>query len=254
MPKVKVNDINMYYEIHGEGEPFIMIQGLGVDIDVAAPIISEFAKKYKVIAFDNRGVGRTDKPDMHYSVEMMAEDTIGLMNALDIQSAHIIGASMGSRIAQALAEKYPERAKSLILHVAAARVPHKENLGATIAMWLTLIMIKLGQVEKTLSSKYPPTRKSLLRQFNANVEFDGRNSLSKIQAPTLIVNGTKDISNPMKCTDELVQGIKNSKLVLVEGDHFFAATNLDLLVMPSIEFLEEIDAKSYLKEEILCQQ
>ena len=78
-------------------------------------------KNYKLILFDNRGTGRTDKPDEPYSIEMMAEDTIGLMDTLNIERAHILGISMGSRIALVIAAKYPERVKSLILNVAAAR-------------------------------------------------------------------------------------------------------------------------------------
>ena len=85
MPTVKVNDINMYYEIHGEGEPLIFVQGMGLEISSVVPFTAEFAKKYRVIAFDNRGVGRTDKPNESYSIEMMAEDTVGLMDALGLE-------------------------------------------------------------------------------------------------------------------------------------------------------------------------
>src|SRR6266567_1248417 len=103
MPYIKVSDIQMYYEIHGNGEPLVLIIGLGTDISEWEGIIHWLAQKYKVLAFDNRGTGRTDKPDTQYSIEMMADDTTELMQTLGIQQAHILGISMGGRIALALA-------------------------------------------------------------------------------------------------------------------------------------------------------
>jgi 3-oxoadipate enol-lactonase len=69
MPYVKVNDIQMYYEIHGDGEPLVLIVGLGTDISEWEGIIRWLAQNYKVLAFDNRGAGRTDKPDTQYSID-----------------------------------------------------------------------------------------------------------------------------------------------------------------------------------------
>src|SRR4030042_527229 len=115
MPLVHVNDINMYCEIHGKGEPLLMIQGLGFEMSamVTEPgksrYIDKFTDRYQVIVFDYRGVGRTDKPDIPYSIGMLADDTVGLMDALGIRKAHIMGTSMGSQIAQTIAAQYPDR-------------------------------------------------------------------------------------------------------------------------------------------------
>src|SRR5512146_1889888 len=108
MPTAKVNDITMYYEIQGEGEPLVLIAGLRLDIAEYNGIDSWLAQKYQVVAFDNRGAGRTDKPDIPYSIEMMADDIAGLLYALGVKQAHIIGISMGGRIALALALQHPE--------------------------------------------------------------------------------------------------------------------------------------------------
>ena len=94
MPTVKVGDINMYYEVHGKGEPLLLIMGLGMDLTGWMFQIPEFLKKYQVIAFDNRGVGRTDAPDKPYSIKMMADDTVWLMDALVVNKAHILGLSI----------------------------------------------------------------------------------------------------------------------------------------------------------------
>ncbi len=103
MPTIKINDINIYYEIHGEGEPLLLIPGLRNDVSEYQKIIDTLSTQFSVVALDNRGAGRTDKPDSPYSIEMMADDAAGLLNALGIEQAHILGVSMGGRIAADLA-------------------------------------------------------------------------------------------------------------------------------------------------------
>jgi pimeloyl-ACP methyl ester carboxylesterase len=248
MPTVKVNGIDVYYEIHGKGEPLIIIQWAGVEITSISRLITEFAKNYKVTALDNRGVGRTDMPDMPYSIEMMAEDTIGLMDEMGIKSAHFIGISMGSRIAQVIGVKYPERVKSLILNVAAARYPDPLKSITDTSLEDPYLREKMLQESGIMfMQKYSPNPESFLRQIKAMSDFDGRKQLSQIKASTLIVNGTKDHFVPMGLTEELASGIKGSKLILIEGNHFFAAIEPELLIGPALEFLEEIRAKSALK-------
>ena len=246
MPIVKVNDIEMYYEIRGQGEPLLFILGMGMELSYFSENPdAEVDQKYKVILFDNRGAGRTDKTDKPYSIEMMAEDTVGLMDALGIKHAHIIGSSMGSRIAQVIAVKHPERVKSLVLHVAGAHFPFSMYL-------MTGVMLRIPDSRKKMlddmgflfQQKYPPTPESLIRQLNAVRNFDGRRSLKQIKAPTLIVNGTKDQLNPRKLTEELARGIPGAKLILVDGDHMFSVEKPDLLVKPMLKFLAEVDSKA----------
>jgi pimeloyl-ACP methyl ester carboxylesterase len=124
LPTVAVNGITIYYEIHGEGEPLVLIAGLATDQTPYKRLIRELAKRARVIAFDNRGVGRTDKPDLPYSIDMLADDTSGLLTALGIDRANVLGISMGGRIALALAFRHPEQVKSLILVSTAAGTDH----------------------------------------------------------------------------------------------------------------------------------
>jgi pimeloyl-ACP methyl ester carboxylesterase len=242
MPIVKVNGINMYYEIHGEGEPLVIIWGIGGEISTFVDYMDNLNKKYKLIFFDNRGTGRTDKPDDQYSFEMMAEDTIGLMDALDIEWAHILGISMGSRIALIIAARYPGRVKSLILNVAAARSTCDDPQVARSYEKLYAAMTQSGFLE--VMGGYPPTVESFVRQFEALKNFDGSDLLSKISAPTLIVNSTKDDSTPVKFAEELLEGISNAKLILVEEDHLFIRTKPELLREYALEFLEEFRTKT----------
>ena len=95
MPTIKVNDINMYYEIHGTGEPLVMIAGLGTGLSIFRTCINQLSQRFKVLVFDNRGAGHTDKPDIPYSIEMMANDTATLMSMVGIESAYVVGISLG---------------------------------------------------------------------------------------------------------------------------------------------------------------
>jgi len=168
MPTVKVNDINMYYKVCGEGEPLVILQEAGIEISSMYNVLDAFAKNYQVIALDNRGVGRTDMPDEPYSIEMMAEGTIGLMDEIGIKSAHFLGMSMGARIALVIAAKYPERAKSLILNVAAVGFPDTFKSILEVSLENTDLREKL--LQKTgivFIQKYPPNPESFLRQLKA---------------------------------------------------------------------------------------
>jgi len=243
MPTIKVNDINMYYEIHGQGEPLLLIMGMGADLTVWGDSIHKFAEKYRVIAFDNRGSGRTDKPDIPYSIEMMADDTIGLMDRLDIKRVHIIGASMGSLIAQRIAAYYPERVQSLILYVAFARVAHGFFQDIFTTLWPVILRVP-GVKQKMCLCKHLPTDRSLLRQTEAVSKFDSRDWLDKIKAPTLIVNCTKDFFAGPEGTRELTSGIADAKLILFKGGHLGAAENMGLFTNSALEFLSEVDMQS----------
>jgi pimeloyl-ACP methyl ester carboxylesterase len=247
MPKVKVNDINMYYETHGEGEPLVSIQGLGADISLftqgkgKAEVLDKFARKYRVIAFDNRGSGRTDKPDIPYSIEMMAEDTLGLMDMLGIKRAHFVASSMGSCVAMVVAAKYPERVRGQVLHVAFHRILFLRNVIWNLMLKTTSGRKKMMEGSEFLfHQQYPPSPESFIRQTEACLRFNGKKLLDKIVAPTLIVNGTKDPIVPMKITEELAQGIPGAKLVLVDGDHLFTLQNPDLLIEPALKFLAKV--------------
>jgi 3-oxoadipate enol-lactonase len=212
MPTIKVNDIHMYYEILGEGETLVLIVGLGTDISEYDGIIRWLAKKYRVLAFDNRGAGRTDKPDMHYSIEMMADDTEGLMNALAMKQAHILGISMGGRIALALALRHPKRVKKLVLVSTSAQIKKRNR-------WLPL----LGIVSSLpiFRSKYPQPHYAHIRQRRASFVYNCTDRLHELQTPTVIMHGKKDKIVPYTLAEEMHAGIHGSKMVTFAGGHIF---------------------------------
>ena len=116
MPKVKVNDIQIYYEVKGDGFPVVMINGLSDNLDCWDPrLIEALSKKFKLVLFDNRDAGRTDVSEREYTMKLFADDTVCLMNALGISKAHVLGISMGGMIAQELVLNYPEKVAKLVL-------------------------------------------------------------------------------------------------------------------------------------------
>ncbi len=201
----------MYYEIHGDGEPLVLIVGLGTDISEWEGIIHWLAQKYKVLAFDNRGAGRTDKPDTQYSIEMMANDTVGLMQTLGIEQAHILGISMGGRIALAMALQYPKSVKKLVLVSTSAR---------SIKNWRRYFFGMLSSAP-IFRSKYPQPHYAFMRQRQASFVYNCTDQLHELHIPTVIMHGKKDKIVPYKLAEEMHTGIKGSKMLAFAGGHIF---------------------------------
>lgn len=239
MPKVKANGIEMYYEIQGQGEPLIMIMGIGGTTKSWGLQVQEFAKHYQVFIFDNRGSGQTDKPEMKYSIKLFTEDTVNLMAALGIQKANILGLSMGGWIAQQIAIHYPHLVKNLILVCTSDKV---YKMGEKIMeVWRTLAqnndmktLVKdfliwtfstdyfenqqkeIEQLEMLLSGTKQPLY-AYLNQLDACLEHNASDSISKISAPTLVIGGEQDILCPPRFSKMLCERIPNAKLTILEG-------------------------------------
>jgi 3-oxoadipate enol-lactonase len=212
MPLVRVNDIQMYYELRGEGQPLVLILGMTIDVFEVEPIISWFAERYRVLAFDNRGAGRTDKPDIPYTIEMMANDTIGLMDAVGIGRANVLGISLGGRIALALTLAHPERVEKLALVSTSARVLPRG--------WRFRVLGLLSSVPM-LQGKHPQPRYAFVHQRDASTLFNCTSRLCEIQAPTHIMHGRNDRIAPFALAEEMQRGIHGSTLLSFAGGHLF---------------------------------
>jgi 3-oxoadipate enol-lactonase len=232
MPYTQVNDLSMYYEIHDEGdgddnrETLVMILGLGADISEWEAMTGWFAKKYRVLVFDNRGAGRTDKPDMPYTIDMMADDTAGLMQALGIEQANVLGISLGGRIALMLALRHPELVKKLVLVSTSARM---------IPTWRRRFYGLLSGLP-IFRSKYPQPGYAFRRQLAASTDFNCTDRLREIQVPTLILHGKNDKSALYILAEEMHAGIQGSKLLTFEGGHLF------FLMRERQQFLDAVEA------------
>lgn len=234
VPTIRVNDISMYYELHGEGEPLVLISGLASDSTLFRTVIPQLAVRYQVIAFDNRGVGRTEKPDIPYSIDMMAEDTAGLLSALGIGRANVLGISMGGRIAVALALRHPEMVKSLILvSTYVRRIPvtwrRRLSMGAMLAI----------PALQTIGKPNPQPYYALRRQRAASRDYDASDRLDEIRIPTLILHGKQDRSAPYALAEEMHAGIHGSKMVAFDGGHLFMLFRRKQFVEAVLDFLKD---------------
>ena len=115
MSTARVGSLDLYYEEHGSGPPLLLVMGLAADSTAWMFQVPDFEKHFRTIVFDNRGVGRSAKPPGPYTIHEMADDAAGLLNALEIRRAHVVGVSMGGMIAQELALRHPEHVQSLVL-------------------------------------------------------------------------------------------------------------------------------------------
>lgn len=121
MPKVKVGGVQIFYQEVGRGDPLLLIMGWGADSTGWALQVPAFSAEFRCVAFDNRGCGQSDQPDVPYTTRLLASDALGLMDALGIEQAHVAGLSMGGMIAQEIAINHPERVRTLQLHATLAR-------------------------------------------------------------------------------------------------------------------------------------
>lgn len=218
MPSVRVGDIDVYYEIHGEGPPLVLIGGLGVDLTVFAPVTDLLARDFRVLTFDNRGAGRTDKPDIPYSIPMMAEDTIGLMDALGLPRAHIVGLSAGGRIAIEIAAGHPSRVDRLVLvSTAATGTGRSRRPLPTRALGLAKrLRLIPGASEVQRQPHY-----AYHHQVAASATYDGTERLNSIEAPTLILHGRRDRSVKPAAALATRVGIRDSEIEFYRGGHMF---------------------------------
>jgi pimeloyl-ACP methyl ester carboxylesterase len=277
MPKVKVNDIQVYYEVKGEGFPLVMICGMNTNLAMWDPrLVEELSKHFKLVLFDNRGAGRTEISKREYTIRLFADDTAGLMNALGISKAYILGHSMGGAIAQELAINYPEKVEKLILcSTCSQHRGTQEERRMTEAMFqaskeelikmtlssplssnyprdfltdfpmmvygLTSEFIKenpdLARSLLQLKYKYPISPKAMMNRYDAMLKFNSQTRLKHIKAPTLVLHGRKDMTVAPEESSILARAIPNAKLVYFEKSNHFLEEEMNEVLKVITEFL-----------------
>lgn len=215
MPTARVNDIEIYYELHGSGEPLVLIPGLGSDVRLLEDYVGSLATDRQVLAFDPRGAGRTDKPDAPYSLGTMADDAAGLMEATGMGSAHILGFSLGGRIALDLALHHPARVRSLVLVSSSARTPR--TLGKTRRQY---VLDKVGGLP-LVRAVVPPPDDAYLRQREATRGYDCTDRLGEIRVPALVLHGRKDTVVTLALARKTAAGLEGSTMRIFDGGHLF---------------------------------
>lgn len=212
----QVNGIQLYWEAAGEGTPLVLIEGLGYATWMWRHQIPAFSPHYQVIAFDNRGTGQSDKPESMYSVQLMADDTAGLLRELGIERAHILGVSLGGFIAQQLAVCHPELVDRLILWSTgfggpnmvvmsaetAARVLNpagdtfQEKMRCSLSTAVSRHTMQnrpelvAGIIQGVSANPQPPF--AYRNQAIAGATFNGEEQLPRLTGPVLVMAGSED--------------------------------------------------------------
>jgi len=242
MPFVSATDgTRIHYEVTGKpgATPVLMIQGLGASKNAWNLQRIAMATRFRIISFDNRGAGRSDKPTVPFTLEQMAEDAIAVLDAAGIETAHVIGASMGGVISQIVAVKYPHRVRSLTLVCTACRNhPWRQELlqswaktaeqkgmievGKEAAQWVMSPrsfrrLVPAFTWMGPLAALRP--RHSFVSQIDAilNTREDLVDQLSTITAPTMVIVGNQDILTPRGDSEEIAERIPNAELVVISG-------------------------------------
>ena len=236
MPHVETNGIQMYYEERGSGEPLIMIMGITAPGGVWDAHADAWKEDFRCIYPDNRGVGKSDKPEGDYSSAMMADDYAGLMDALDIPQARVVGVSMGSIIAQQLILRHPDKVKSAVLmcpwakcdRYAASTFKHMADCKARLRPeefmeWVQLLIFTKpfwdndeaftglqDGLKEAANNPDPQPLHGLEGQAAACINHDVVDQLGDIKAPCLVIGGKDDVFTPKWMNDQVAAGIPNS--------------------------------------------
>ena len=226
--------IKIYYESAGQGDPLLLIPGTGGSLSAWQAQIPEWSRKLRCIAVDIRGGGRSDKPDSPYSVRLLADDMIGILDVLGLERAHIAGLSLGSAVAQEMGISFPNRTMTLSLHNTWARTDRWLKIRFEVSKFLLqkgpwelseghrqLTLFSPGKVNKISSGdgKCEPESaevKAKLRLYDADIRHDTLDRLHMIKAPTLVTTGEEDNSLPPRYALEVHKQIPNSTF------HFFS--------------------------------
>jgi pimeloyl-ACP methyl ester carboxylesterase len=231
---VRAGDLDIWTEQVGEGPDVLLIGGLGDTVESWQFQLDGLADRYRMTAFDNRGAGRTAMPEGPVAVEAMADDAAGVLDALEIPSAHVAGFSGGSIISQELALRHPELVRSLVLQSTFAAMDPYLRSWAVFVRWLLEVAPSerafleaffltiytprahndgtVGRfIEEVLAFPHKQATEDVQRFLDAFIEHDTSDHLAEIAAPTLVLAGGRDMtSRPELCraVAELIPGAR----------------------------------------------
>lgn len=259
---VVVDGVRLWVEEEGTGVPLLLIPGLGVGTWLWAAGRERLAEHFRLVMPELRGSGRSDKPDERYTVSRFAEDLIGILDALKIERAHVLGASMGGFVAQLLAATWPERVDRLVLAATAvggqnqigpsgdvlARTirprgrTRRERLEDTYALGFTDAFREAHPERLDAITEWrmehPQPEVAYYRQLLAGNAYDGADIAPRIQAPTLVCVGEDDPVVPPDNAEALRALIPDTRVEKFPGRHLFFIESADAFGQTVTAFLE----------------
>jgi 3-oxoadipate enol-lactonase len=237
MPEIIANGIQLYYELHGPEDADVLVLSNGILMSTASwafqnPILSQ---NYQLLLYDCRGMWQSEHPPGPYSMELHADDLAGLLDALDIESAHIGGTSYGAEISMLFALKYPGKTRSLIITSAVSEVD--SEVKGMISQWIEAAQAKDSEqlfqavVPLTFSDAWIQANPTLLEQARERyklLDMDAflellsafynlriTNELDRISVPTLVVVGELDILKPRRFSEIIAREIPDAELAVI---------------------------------------
>jgi pimeloyl-ACP methyl ester carboxylesterase len=241
MPNVILNDISLYYEIHGSGPPLMMVAGLASDSQSWGPMVEDLARDFLVIVTDNRGVGRSTQTGIGITIPAMADDHLALIDHLGMGAVHLLGHSMGGFIALECAIRCPSRVAGLILAGTGAAASERDRRlfdswasglesGMEPRRWLmelfpwlfTRRFLENGDaveaaVRYALDYPYPQGAGAFRKQVEAIAGFDRSAGLAGIKPPALVIHGREDKLFPAEESLRMFAAIPAIEVSLIEG-------------------------------------
>ncbi len=240
---VPANGQELYYELHGDGPPLVLVMGIGYDSSLwtlaQVPVLST---QFQVILVDNRDAGRSSKARQPYTIADMADDLAGLLDELGIQRSHVLGLSMGGMIAQEFALRHGDRLDRLVLAGTGAAPARSavdpihiwnwvkandatgEMFGGQqfVSLFSTAFLRNHQAVRDTAellaNNPYPMSPEAYGRQAAAYLQFDALDRLAAITAPTLVIVGEQDLLTPPWIVREVAEAITGARLEVIPGD------------------------------------
>lgn len=259
MNRAQNGDVTIAWEEAGSGDPIVLIQGLGYPRWGWEPLVPRLARRFRVISFDNRGIGESSVPPGPYTAAEMAEDAACVLDAADVERAHVVGASLGGMIAQELALAHPERVDHLVLMCTTPGSPHGHPMPeATVRLFAEAKELEPAEalrrfvvnafgadpdprlVERIVARRLesPPDPEGWAAQAAAGTTYAGGDRARRISAPTLILTGTEDRVVDPRNSELLGEMIPNSKVRVLEGaGHLFFVERPDQVASLLEEFL-----------------
>jgi len=267
--RVHSKGIGLHYETLGNGSPILLISGSGASaLSWESEFTQSLAENYKILTFDNRGTGRSDRPDSGYSIPEMAEDCVAILDAEDIGRAHVVGASMGGRIAIELTLARPEKVGSLVLCCTNCCSGQQELLSRPTLIRQSLKAFIQRKTDSRLNmkalefyfrrdfieenrerlgehwrkiSEYPTPLHIYKKQIEGTLAHEVCNRLGQIAVPTLVLGGDSDLMNPAERLRELAAGIPKAQLHVYTGlGHGFIFEARKDVANRILEFLDGI--------------
>jgi 3-oxoadipate enol-lactonase len=243
MAFVENQGAKIYWDEEGQGAPILLIMGLGYPSQMWYRTRPLLAQRFRTIAFDNRGVGRSDVPAGPYPIPLMASDAAAVLDAASVESAHIYGISMGGMIAQEFALRYPNRVRSLILSCTSAGGPNAVRAEPEV----TQLVLARGQMapseaaeaaipfiynpetprarideDLAVRKEWFPRPEAYMNQLKGIFTWEAFSRLGQIKAPTLVIHGDADRLVPPGNGQLIAARISNAKLVLIaNAGHIF---------------------------------